>query len=60
MFGKGVVNAWAEEDDVKTIAWNKRFELGVDFIDKEHKQLFATINKLLTLSEYVEYREWVC
>lgn len=45
---------------MKTIAWNKRFELGVDFIDKEHKQLFATINKLLTLSENEDKREWVC
>ncbi len=45
---------------MKTIAWNRRFELGVDFIDKEHKQLFATINKLLTLSENEEKREWVC
>ena len=45
---------------MKTIEWNRRFELGVDFIDKEHKQLFATINKLLTLSENEEKREWVC
>ena len=45
---------------MKTIAWNKRYELGVDFIDKEHKQLFATLNELLTLSENEDKREWVC
>lgn len=42
------------------IVWNKRYELNVDFIDKEHKQLFSTINKLLTLSENEEKSEWVC
>lgn len=45
---------------MKTIPWNTRYEIGVDFIDKEHKQLFATINKLLNLSENEEKREWVC
>lgn len=45
---------------MKTIPWNARYEIGVDFIDKEHKQLFATINKLLNLSENEEKREWVC
>lgn len=42
------------------IVWNKRYELNVDFIDKEHKQLFSTINRLLTISENEEKREWVC
>lgn len=45
---------------MKAIVWNKRYELGVDFIDKEHKQLFSTLNKLLTLSENKDKREWVC
>lgn len=36
---------------MNTIVWNKRYEIGVDFIDKEHKQLFSTINKLLVLSQ---------
>lgn len=49
-----------KEDDVKTIPWNKRYELGVEAIDKEHKQLFATINKLLALGEEEEKKEWVC
>lgn len=45
---------------VNKIVWNKRYEINVDFIDKEHKQLFSTINKLLTLSENEDKSEWVC
>lgn len=45
---------------MKTIPWNKRYELGVESIDKQHKQLFATINKLLALGEEEEKKEWVC
>ena len=43
-----------------TIAWNKRYEIGVDFIDKEHKQLFSTVNKLLALSQQEGKEEWAC
>lgn len=42
------------------IVWNKRYELGVDFIDKEHKQLFSTINKLLAISQEQGKGEWAC
>lgn len=45
---------------MKQIVWNDRYKLGVDFIDKEHKILFSTMNKLLKLSEDVEKSEWVC
>lgn len=45
---------------MNTIVWNKRYELGVDFIDKEHKQLFSTINKLLALSQEEGKGEWAC
>lgn len=34
--------------------------MGVDFLDKEHKALFSTINKLLQISENEEKGEWVC
>lgn len=54
------VNIWQRRRDVNKIVWNKRYEINVDFIDKEHKQLFSTINKLLTLSENEEKSEWVC
>ena len=42
------------------IAWDKDYEIGVDFIDKEHQMLFSTMNKLIKLSENEEYSEWVC
>lgn len=45
---------------MKTIPWNKRYEIGVDSIDKQHKQLFATINKLLALGEEEGKKEWAC
>lgn len=45
---------------MKQIAWNDRYMLGVDFIDKEHKLLFSTMNKLLRLSEDEDKTEWVC
>lgn len=45
---------------MNTIAWNKRYELGVDFIDREHKQLFSTINKLMALSQEEGKEEWAC
>ncbi len=45
---------------MKAIPWNRRYEIGVESIDKQHKQLFATINKLLVLGEEEEKKEWVC
>lgn len=45
---------------MKTIPWNRRYEIGVESIDKQHKQLFAMINKMLTLGEEEEKKEWVC
>lgn len=42
------------------IVWNKRYEINIDFIDKEHKQLFTTMNKLLTIIENREKGQWVC
>lgn len=45
---------------MKQVAWSDRYKLGIDFIDKEHKQLFSTMNKLVTISEDEEKSEWVC
>lgn len=42
------------------IKWNDWYKLGVDFIDEEHKQLFARMNRLLRLSENEETSEWAC
>lgn len=42
------------------IAWDDSYNIGVDFIDKEHQVLFSTMNKLISLSEREEKSEWVC
>lgn len=42
------------------IVWHDNYKIGVDFIDREHKQLFSTMNKLLKISEDEEKSEWVC
>ncbi len=41
------------------LAWQPRFNVGVDFIDRDHKQLFSIMNKLLTLSQNDTKNEWV-
>lgn len=45
---------------MEQVEWDEFYTLGVDFIDKEHKQLFSTMNKLLRISEDEEKREWAC
>lgn len=52
--------AAAEEDTVRQIVWNDGYKMGVDFIDKDHKILFNTMNKLLKVLEDEEKGEWVC
>lgn len=42
------------------IVWKDSYKIGVDFIDKEHQQLFTRMNRLLKLSENEEKSEWVC
>lgn len=45
---------------MKQIVWNDRYKMDIDFLDKDHKQLFSTMNKLLMISEDEEKSEWVC
>lgn len=45
---------------MKQIVWDDRYKMGIDFIDKEHKILFSTMNKLLEISEDEGKSEWVC
>ena len=45
---------------MKKIEWNESYSMGVDSIDKEHKALFSTMNKLLKISEDETKSEWVC
>ncbi len=44
----------------KQLVWEERFNIGVDFIDKEHKKLFAILNKILANRKEEEKSQWVC
>lgn len=45
---------------MNNIIWKDSYKIGVEFIDKEHKLLFSTMNKLMKFSEDEEKSEWVC
>lgn len=45
---------------MKQVIWHKDFETGVELIDKEHKQLFSTMNKLLQIISEEKKAEWAC
>lgn len=42
------------------IVWSDEYEIGIDSIDKEHKLLFSTMDKLLKISENEDKSEWAC
>jgi len=42
------------------LVWEKRFNIGVEVIDREHQKLFRIINKLLAFSEQEDKISWVC
>lgn len=42
------------------LEWQDRFNLGVDYIDREHRKLFSIMNKILRYSKEEEKRQWVC
>ncbi len=42
------------------LIWQDRFNIGVDFIDKEHKKLFSIMTKLFTYQKEEGKNQWVC
>lgn len=42
------------------LVWQERYNIGVDFIDKEHKKLFSILNKLLTAAKEGGKSRWAC
>lgn len=44
----------------KRLVWEKRFNIGVEIIDKEHEKLFRIINRLFEFSEEEDKSSWVC
>lgn len=42
------------------IIWQDRFNIGIDFIDREHKKLFSIINRLFLYKDKSSKSQWVC
>ncbi len=42
------------------LVWQDRYNIGVDFIDREHRKLFSIMNKLFAFSENESKSQWVC
>ena len=42
------------------IVWHDKYKINVENIDKEHKKLFSTMNRLLKISQEDNKREWGC
>ena len=42
------------------LVWRERYNIGVDFIDREHKKLFSILNKLLAAGKEGEKSRWAC
>ncbi len=42
------------------LIWDKRHDIGVDIIDKEHRKLFRILNKLFNLGQQELKSQWVC
>lgn len=40
--------------------WRDEYNIGIDNIDSEHKQLFSIINKLLVMAKKGKDIEWIC
>lgn len=42
------------------LVWKEHYNIGVDFIDREHKKLFSILNKLLAAGKEGEKSRWAC
>lgn len=44
----------------KEAEWDKRFNIGVESIDKAHRKLFSIVHRLITLSKDESSGQWAC
>lgn len=44
----------------KQLVWQDRFNIGVDFIDREHKKLFSILNRLFASRKLDGKSQWAC
>ena len=42
------------------LVWNKRYDIGVDMIDVEHKKLFRILSRLFQFGQQEMKSQWVC
>lgn len=42
------------------LAWNERYNIGVELIDREHEKLFHILNKLYEFGRQKEKSHWAC
>lgn len=47
-------------DMVGEYEWREEFNIGVESIDREHRQLFSIINKLIVMEQEGKDIEWTC
>ena len=43
----------------RQLVWHERYNIGIDFVDKEHKKLFSILNRLFANKDEDEKRQWV-
>ena len=43
----------------RQLVWHERYNIGIDFVDKEHKKLFSIFNRLFANKDEDEKRQWV-
>lgn len=42
------------------LVWQERFNMGVDFIDDEHKKLFGILNRMFMYEDHEAKGQWAC
>lgn len=45
---------------VAGIEWNEKYRIGIEILDKEHKNLFRVVNKLMDHHWDEKHSEWAC
>ncbi len=45
---------------MKELVWNDRFNIGIEEIDRDHRRIFSTINKMIQFDDYDTKGEWLC
>lgn len=56
-----ILSAMVKEDSMGSqLIWQERFNIGVDFIDEEHKKLFGVLDRMFMYRDQKVKSQWVC